>query len=179
MTTSEGAFLGMLQEASKDAGKRLTVLTARAAADRPAPGLPRGGLPDGGARAGRRSAHCRHRFLGFPCIGHCGVAASSPAQGSAPAQKRVSQPAFCGVFSHAPSSARDIDAANAVSLTPSQPRLRETNHSGPSGTGACFVPGKFKMANLLPVGTEVKLEGLSNADYNGKRSRIAVPAPTS
>ena len=33
------------------------------------------------------------------------------------------------------------------------------------------------MANLLPVGTEVKLEGLSNADYNGKRGRIAVPAP--
>ena len=33
------------------------------------------------------------------------------------------------------------------------------------------------MANLLPVGTEVKLEGLSNADYNVKRGRIAVPAP--
>ena len=33
------------------------------------------------------------------------------------------------------------------------------------------------MANLLLVGTEVKLEGLSNADYNGKRGRIAVPAP--
>ena len=33
------------------------------------------------------------------------------------------------------------------------------------------------MANLLPVGTAVKLEGLSNADYNGKRGRIAVPAP--
>jgi len=34
MTTSEGAFLAMLREASKDAGKRLTVLrTAGAAAD--------------------------------------------------------------------------------------------------------------------------------------------------
>ena len=33
------------------------------------------------------------------------------------------------------------------------------------------------MANLLPVGTAVKLEGLSNADYNGKRGCIAVPAP--
>ena len=29
----------------------------------------------------------------------------------------------------------------------------------------------------LPVGTEVKLEGLSNAAYNGKRGRIAVTAP--
>ena len=33
------------------------------------------------------------------------------------------------------------------------------------------------MANLLPVGTAVKLEGLSNADYNGKKGIIAVPAP--
>ena len=29
----------------------------------------------------------------------------------------------------------------------------------------------------LPVGTEVKLEGLSNAAYNGKRGRITVTAP--
>ena len=29
----------------------------------------------------------------------------------------------------------------------------------------------------LQIGTEVKLEGLSNADYNGKRGRIAVTAP--
>ena len=29
----------------------------------------------------------------------------------------------------------------------------------------------------LPVGTEVKLAGLSNAEYNGKRGRIAVTAP--
>ena len=33
------------------------------------------------------------------------------------------------------------------------------------------------MANLLPVGTAGKLEGLSNADYNGKKGIIAVPAP--
>ena len=32
------------------------------------------------------------------------------------------------------------------------------------------------MANLLPVGTAVKLEGLSNADYNGKKGIIAVTA---
>ena len=29
----------------------------------------------------------------------------------------------------------------------------------------------------LPIGTEVKLEGLSNAAYNGKRGRITVTAP--
>ena len=29
----------------------------------------------------------------------------------------------------------------------------------------------------LPVGSEVKLEGLSNAEYNGKRGRISVTAP--
>ena len=30
------------------------------------------------------------------------------------------------------------------------------------------------MANLLPVGTAVKLEGLSSAEYNGKKGRVAV-----